>query len=729
MSYPKISFVNLKGTPFLPDENGITHIRQFGESWYVELDKPWRGEIILEGKSPFSLTQIPTTQRWELQGKLKGEIARRSGQVTVLLKDKAGKMLNETAATLHIYPASISEQQIEQAIADIGILAISTACCVQREMPVPMGEGSGVPGLGQKWQAGNGMLVTATALLELASVVRMNWSEIEKRPLKSFVTEIGTLEVEKAGISPRSLIEYKLNPFKRRVIGIKRTESFQCLENEFLCYILDFYLRDFAKGLAVAIGSLDSRNLENKFFEQKWHRKDEDFKEFVKAAKRRWRLFQSDREEFKRQAKDKISQLQDCVEWAEKARTSQFIKDIKTPTVPQLNSLRLIESSSYAPILDCYLNLKGGTLEPIQKVLHLLEQIYRGEVRPTWEIYEIWCVVKLYTAFILYADMQPLEGEAHLFESIELKSDGTLELPKNKLFSLVTRNSKFSLRVGVQYEPKLRNTKDELRTPDILLFVEVDGKVNKYVFDAKYRDYTQQTWEQLKKDVMDVAKNRYLQELSLTSAFILHTDIRKDYWGEVHFDRFVREEFGAIINEFDYAGHRYGAIALIPGQDEERQIKRILRLLLQYHNTELCTTCLACSQPLKWGKNVRSSWLPDLISEEDLIERVIAREKSAGNGTALYCSCPQCGDFWVIQNCYGEHHHLLKFKDCFHRNSDHPEFKGKWMYICPECGSDPSLEDLREDSRAKKMVINDIATSASPKWWTDYMAATGLNES
>jgi hypothetical protein len=98
------------------------------------------------------------------------------------------------------------------------------------------------------------------------------------------------------------------------------------------------------------------------------------------------------------------------------------------------------------------------------------------------------------------------------------------------------------------------------------------------------------------------------------------------------------------------------------------------------------------------GNDVHSSWKPDRISEEELIERVVYR-KGRARGTGIYCSCPHCGSFWVVQSCYREHHHLLKFKDCFHRNSDHPEFKGKWMYICPDCGSDPSLVELRATSQ------------------------------
>lgn len=697
MSYPSIRFVDVNGTPFNPDEDGITHIRQFGGAWYVDLDCAWQGRVALDGTPPILLIQIPNTNRWELpRGRAGGEIIRRSGEVTVVLMDSTGKIVRDTAATLHIYPANISEWQIDRMIFDIGVLALSTACCVRRAVPVPMGEGFGTEGLGQQWLAGNGMMATATALLELAAVVQDNWIAIQKRPLKSFVTEVGPVEIGKANLSPQLLIKSKVEPVKRRVLGMTRIESTQCMENEFLCYILDVYLRDLATGLATSLEALTLINIEDDLVPAKPRRKDEEFQEFIEESRQRIQTFRLQQEKLRKQINDKVSQLQSCVQWATQARSSDFLTDVKTPDEAAFNSLRLIASPSYGSIFEKYANSKGGILEPIQKVLYLLEHIYRGEVRPTWEIYEIWCVVKLYSAFILYANMQPLDGETTLFESIEVEPNGTLRLPRNTSFVLRGKlnNGKF-YTICLIYEAQLETTDGQLRTPDIIIQFSVNRITKKYCFDAKYRNYDQQGDDRLIEDVIDIARDRYLKGLSLDCAFILHTDSKRDYWGEVPFHRFMLGEFDAEMNELEYPGHEYGAIALVPGNDNDRQVKRILRLLLQYHDSELCTACLPCGQQLEWGSNVHSDWKPDYISEKELIRRVVYREGRTGKGRGLYCSCPQCGSFWVVQSCYGAHHHLLKFKDCFHRNSDHPEFKGKWMYICPDCGSDPSLTELR----------------------------------
>lgn len=696
MIYPSIRFVDVHGTRFNPDEDGITHVRQFGGDWYVELDRAWQGKVALDGATPIFLTQIPDTNRWELPpGRERVEIIRRSGEVTVVLMDGTGKIVRDTAATLHLHPASLSEWQIDRMISDIGVLALSTACCVRRSVPVPMGEGFGTEGLGQQWLAGNGMIATATALLELATVVQDNWSAIQKRPLKSFVNKVGSVEIGKANLSPQLLIKSRVEPGKRRVLGMTRIESTQCMENEFLCYILDVYLKSLANGLATGLESLSLIDIGDDLIPAQPRRKDKEFQKFLETSKQRSQMFRLQQEELQKQISDRVSQLRSCVQWAVQARNSDFLADVKTPDEAAFNSLRLIVSPSYGSIFEKYANSEGGMLEPIKKVLYLLEHIYRGEVRPTWEIYEIWCVVKLYSAFILYANMQPLDGETTLFERIEIEPNGTLKLPRNTSLKLRGKlNNGQVYTIDLIYEAQLTTADGQLRTPDIIIQFSINKITRKYCFDAKYRNYDQQGYDRLIEDVIYVARDKYLEELSLDCTFILHTDSKRDYWGEVPFHRFLQEEFDVEIDELEYPGHLYGAIAFVPGHDGDRQVRRILRLLLQYHNSELCTVCLPCGQQLDSGHDVHSDWKPDLISEEELIARVVDC-KGGARGTGIYCSCPNCGDFWVVQSCYGPHHHLLKFKDCFHRNSDHPEFKDKWMYICPECGSDPSLADLK----------------------------------
>ncbi|MBA3921538.1 MAG: hypothetical protein H0X31_07495 [Nostocaceae cyanobacterium] len=182
----------------------------------------------------------------------------------------------------------------------------------------------------------------------------------------------------------------------------------------------------------------------------------------------------------------------------------------------------------------------------------------------------------------------------------------------------------------------------------------------------------------------------------MEASFVIHTDNGFDYWGEVGIERILEEKFNINLDTNEYVGHRYGAISLLPGENADGQFQKIIQLLLKYHNNSLKTACLACGHQLEQkNEEIRPSWIPSLISESVLINRVVHGSSNAGSATGVYCSCSQCGDFWVVQLCYKNHHPLLKLRDCFHRNSDHPEFYGKWMYICPKCGSDPSLAQIR----------------------------------
>jgi hypothetical protein len=61
-------------------------------------------------------------------------------------------------------------------------------------------------------------------------------------------------------------------------------------------------------------------------------------------------------------------------------------------------------------------------------------------------------------------------------------------------------------------------------------------------------------------------------------------------------------------NKNDYVGHQYGAIALFPDSDHEKanqQLKKIIRLLLQYHlRQSLISTCISCGYSLNPKKNI-----------------------------------------------------------------------------------------------------------------------------
>jgi PD-(D/E)XK nuclease superfamily len=730
MNYPDLSFFDKNGE--LPKIDNIYHVKQYG-GWHVQLTGDWNGYVGLEGTPPFILSrhenqwkfpQIATSKNQiDKEKKRNDEINGSAGEIVAVLLDHNQKIIaNGPRVKLLVSPANFSDQQLIQLIQDIGLMALSTTSCVNRSIGSGLAESEGATGFGMQWFSGIGLLSTASSLLDLAVTVQNNWPSIEKRPLRSFINEVASVPINTATITPQSLIKSKIGLSKKTELAMKRVESTQCPENEFLCFILDKYLRDLSLGFIQSLESLLLEDFDDSCWQNVRPRKlkneslgtyDPESLRFIETAKQRAFLYKEQLSEIKVRILDLVSQLKSCAEWAERARMSSFLKQVRTPMEVGFPSLRITSSLTYGPIFNKYISCQGGVLKPVQCILPLFEHTHNGQVPPTWELFEIWCMAKLYSSFILYTNMRPPLNEPILFDIIQIDNKkGTLKLPKDQEFKLQsTLDNGDLISVSFWYEPKLKNLNGEERNPDIKISITTSSKTINHCFDAKYRDYQEKKRiykigklkdekridgkEQLKEDVLVTAKDKYLTPLGMDTSFILHTDSTIDYWGEVPFGRFFHEQFGVESDESNFVSHKYGAISLMPDKAVDAKFFKIIRLLFQYHNS-LSTVCMNCNYQLKWPDDIQPSWLPKHISENELIERISHGTGDAGKGAGAYCSCPKCGDFWIIQVCWGTGHRILKIKDSFHRNSDHPEFRGKWMYICPECGSDPSLKDIKQ---------------------------------
>lgn len=673
-NYPTIKFVDDRGNVLPTDEDGLQHIQQFRQFWQVCLSDRWLGKVRLLGNPNIDLLNVAKTNYWQFKNnQIPPSIISSAGIVTIILIDDKGNQIEATKTRLAIHPASLTDSQLDRMIADIGTLALSVSSCVNREIKILTAQASGETGYGQKWSPYQGMLTTADALIELTSVMQQNWIALEKRSLKDIETTIGKVNRSRVYTSPKLLIKAYSQPAKQNFMGMVRTETTNCSENQFLCYLLDIYLQDVAQGVISSLKALKIDNVESRLIPSR--RSDSDFTKFRDNIQKTVNQRTKRINQFELSVKEKIKQLQECQIWAKYARNSSFLRNISTPHTLPNHSLRLTGAPAYGAIYACYSSTQGHLLENLQQQILSFENLAPKNIKPVWEIYEIWCFVSIYSAFILYAGMsyEPSEG---LFENLTV-SIGTIQIPKNRPFRLSKKlGDRRQLTVTLTYESEQYNLYGKLRKPDILIEVSINGmSVSKFGFDAKYRNYRDQGYDRFQKDVIDIAKSRYQEELKLQACFVLHTDRNYDYWGEVPFSRFAREKFRVSQNKNDYVGHQYGAIALFPDSDPEKanqQLKKIIRLLLQYHLHEsLISTCISCGY--------------SLAPQENIFRQ----------GLSTYYGCPQCGDFWVVNSCYGTHHHLLKFSNYFHHKSDHPEHRDKWMFICPECGSDPSEADLR----------------------------------
>ncbi|PSB01000.1 nuclease domain-containing protein [Merismopedia glauca] len=695
MAYPKIYFADSIGE--LPWEDHVQHTRQYSGRWYVQIEGLWDGSVGLKGDSIIPLLKI-SSNRWEIPQRTKHEreiskgVASRTGQITAILLDASGEPVDSSPeAFLLVKPAGLTEQELEQLITEIGLLALSTSSCVTSQLQVPVGENVETAMIGMGYSESRGLLLTATSLLKLASVVQSNWVLIEKRPLRSFSRELGLVDTRKLINSPQVLIKAKIDASKQRIMALTQVESTQCSENEFLCYVLDVYLKDLVNGIVNSLEHLEV----NDSFSPLNYAKEPAILSFLARAKEQVQKFNQQREEDRKTISKIVAQLQECAEWATEARHSPILGNVLTPTEPPLPSQRLIGSPAYAPIFEEYMNCESSVFSKIQPVLTLFKATYQSQVRSTWELYEIWCFVRLYNAFVINLNMRPPLNEATLFESMRIEK-GEIKIPTNNVFRLqgaFDDGSQFN--ISLWYQPKQYTKSNHLRIPDIRVDISSNSETKTYYFDAKYRNYKLQGRKQFVYDVIDVARDKYLYSLRGTASFILHTDRQIDFWGEVPINRVLKEKFDRtlVTSEDRFISHKYGAIALQPGVGANRQLNRLIRLMFQYHGS-FSTDCLFCGHKLNLEQDTQTSWIPSIISQQELTRRVISGSSGAGKGTGLYCSCPKCGQFWVVQHCYGKNHRILKFPNCFHRHSDRLEHKGKWMYICPVCGSDPSGDKL-----------------------------------
>ncbi len=695
MNYPRFYFADSRGE--LPWEDGMQHTRQYNGRWYVQIDTPWDGGVALKGEVIIPLIKT-LDNRWELPQRNKQEqeisraVASRSGEITAILVDNLDKPLDDSPqVTLLVKPTGITEEELKQLTFDIGLLALSTSSCVNNQLQAPLDENSGNETLRVRWFYGRGLILSANALLKLASIVQDNWTAIEKRPLRSFVKTLGLVNIQRLQSSPQLLIKAKLEPFRQQALGLTQVESIECVENEFLCYVLDVYLIELAQGLAK---SLEQLNIDDTLIPAFSNSKFPSVSEFLKNSISKAKDYNKQKNQERQNIAQRVSRLKDCIDWAKNARHSSFIKNVSTPDEPYLLSQRLSGSPSYGPVFEEYMNCELNHLSNIKKVLSLFRILYKGLVRSTWELYEIWCFTQIYSAFVTNLNLRPVSNNSNLFEAIQIKQ-GELRIPTNREFKLegfLDDGSNFN--VSLWYQPEEYSNSNLKRIPDIKVNISSKDHIQTYYFDAKYRNYKRQGVRQFVEDVLEVAKNKYLA-LGAIASFILHTDSNINYWGEVPINRILSEKFGCTLldNGNEYISHRYGAVNLKPSIDVDRQLNKLIKLMFQYHGS-FGTICLSCQHKLNLDREVQTNWIPTIISEAELTRRIISGHSRSGNSAALYCSCSQCGEFWVIQHCYQNHHRILKFSNCFHRHSDHPEHQGKWMYICPVCGSDPSASEL-----------------------------------
>jgi hypothetical protein len=290
-NYPIIKFVDDKGNTLPTNKDGFQHVQQFRQSWRVRLSSDWLGKVEIVGNNNLYLSNIRETNDWQMPSGSNSKGLRGSaGIITVVLIDSEGYRIDSSKAKLAIEPANFTDAQLDRMIADIGTLALSVSSCVSRKISIPIGDSGGLEDIGFQWLPYQGVLVTADALLDLASVVQQNWLALEKRPLKNIKIEAGIVNRSKIHTSPKLLVKAFTEPSRQSFIGMARIETTDCPENHFLCYVLDVYLQDIALGLIKSIESIAIDNVQDQLIPDDKRRDDNIFKKFRENVQKKVKL-------------------------------------------------------------------------------------------------------------------------------------------------------------------------------------------------------------------------------------------------------------------------------------------------------------------------------------------------------------------------------------------------------------------------------------------------------
>jgi hypothetical protein len=196
-------------------------------------------------------------------------------------------------------------------------------------------------------------------------------------------------------------------------------------------------------------------------------------------------------------------------------------------------------------------------------------------------------------------------------------------------------------------------------------------KVYKRVYvDAKFRDYKQQGEQKWKKDIIEIAVNKYLLRTTGNDrgdiSFIVHSDQNKGQESEEKgiaynglYDRDLRGDLPFQIWGSDelrekYA-HSFGSFCMIP--ENVGSFKKWFRMLMEYH-FNLFYVCWSCGS------------MNQVVEEENI------------RGVGKHFRCLNCNDFWVKSHCENKKHDLIKHLDNYHKQV---EENNPWNVVCPVC--------------------------------------------
>ena len=604
----------------------------------------------------------------------------------LILYDQEGR---ELSPYLYLFTETISEEDYKAILDRLGQLAIAHESGVLAPVTV-LRETSG--------QKEKERQLKGDAFENLARAIEENWGNIKSSPAKEIKldTKIVDLTNLQTVHSVHTINQAVQKPHQRRQQILERQETYDSEENRFLVHVLKDILIPKAKPLADYFRSHVAKLKE---IQNDSQRKPDAYRHgqnyLILWQERRVKI-----EQEVNRLESQAANIERIINKAEGYLHEPFLKDIASNVSSFRPSAKIADSKVYGPVYRAYQDYLNNAKSSQQK--SLTWALEEKSIRSTPDLYEIWVFFEVYARLVHDFGFLP-DGDSP-FDAVEVL-DGEITLQKGSAYKLyfIPKNQKSKVPICtaiLSYSPKIdtrpcklgkkcfdqnvcpslpcykeiKNGNWKKLTPDITLTLQAGGVFKKFALDAKYRNYSSQTFaypeDRLKYqvdtwfdvDLFGTAKMKYHNALEYDVSFILHSDPNPEYtiFGEEPFKPTPLRERAS--GEW-WPGHKIGAVCVTPSQ--QKGLDSLLRCFLMYH-VRLVQVC----------------WNP--LCHLLLTEGSGMTKQPGYKGD--YYQCPGCGEFWIGHFCGNktQHHRLVKMgKSSFHKISPQNE----WNCTCPACGN------------------------------------------
>ena len=264
-----------------------------------------------------------------------------------------------------------------------------------------------------------------------------------------------------------------------------------------------------------------------------------------------------------------------------------------------------------------------------------------------------------------------------------------------------SNSSKILIEVG--YNCDFTYGKELHRRPDYYMRIDYgsrdDSKCNYYFFDAKYKSFSEKIDNNMPnyyQEIYDIAISKYINDMKvilpdkICGSYIIAAEIYEDthdlpqngrlFGGDNVIPSKIglpREQCNGIMAETPR--HRYGAIRLLPDNDQE--LITLFQMIFEYLETNAD----------KKHPNLNYCWYcGSKINKE--------KDETAAGKIKYKTTCPSCKQFRLDTHCakckkliikhLRNNYHLAKYYHLAKLRNYNNYYGGKnnnWMFICPQC--------------------------------------------